>query len=130
MSFRHYLEGVAEQDNGSDRAGGCATAFHCDAQVRLLQREHVVHAVADHRHIFSLAAKGIDQRPLLLRGNSPEHGRFDGCRGELGQAHGVEFGAGDGAEITWEPGTPRQCGDGLRIVAGDDLELDPIVDKR
>src|SRR3712207_8584428 len=44
-----------------------AAALHRDAQVGLLEREHVVDPVAGHRHVAPLPVQRLDQPLLLLR---------------------------------------------------------------
>ncbi len=46
-------ERVVRQDDVRDAASRLAAALHRDPEVRLLQREDVVHAVADHRHVVA-----------------------------------------------------------------------------
>ena len=47
---KEELQGILEEDELRNAAGCCAPAAHRDAHVRVLQGEHIVDAVAGHRH--------------------------------------------------------------------------------
>jgi hypothetical protein len=80
----------------------------------------------------ALPAQQRDDALLLLRGDAAEDGRggYDAVKGGVVEAveavEAVELRAGDG----WpgiEPGPGGQRGDGARVVAGEDLQGDPVT---
>ena len=50
---RERRERVIGEDDVRHAPGRLAAALHRDPQVRLLERQHVVHAVADHRDVVT-----------------------------------------------------------------------------
>ncbi len=72
--LRQCREGVLEQHDVGDRAGRLAATLHRDAQLRLLQRQDVVDAVADHGDPFAALAQGAHETGLERRRHPPEHG--------------------------------------------------------
>ena len=69
---RQHRELVAQQDDVGDALGDLAARAHRDREPRLLQRRHVVDAVADHRREPAAVGERADQRLLLLRGDPAE----------------------------------------------------------
>ena len=67
-------EAVVEQHQLGHRPGGRRARPHGDAEVGVLQRERVVHAVAGHRHHRPARLGGPHQRTLDVRGHPTEHG--------------------------------------------------------
>ncbi|CAB5018535.1 unannotated protein [freshwater metagenome] len=65
---------VIEQDELSDRARRGRARPHGDAHVGILQRQHVVDAVAGHGDDVAPGLQRADHVALLLRGDPPEHG--------------------------------------------------------
>src|SRR5688572_8717403 len=60
----------------SATARGLAAAVHGDAEIGLLQRQHVVDAVADHRYVMAALAQRLDELLLLARRYAAEDGRL------------------------------------------------------
>ena len=109
------------------RRGWPPTRRHRDAAVGVLQREHVVDAVAGHRHDVAARLQRLHHRPLLVRRDPAEHGRRlehvgELATGRVGQLAGVDQVLGAG-----EPGPPADCADGARVVAGDHLQRHALL---
>ena len=118
---RQRGERIVHQHDVGDAARGLAAALHRHAQVGLLERQHVVDAIADHGDVVPAPAQRLHQPLFLLRRDAPED-RAARCRlGELRVVHLRQLQAGDEPDVRAEPRLSRQRRDGFRVVAGDDL---------
>ena len=70
---RHRRELAVEQHQLRDGTGRRGARAHRHADVGVLQRQRVVHAVAGHGHDVALRLQRADHRPLLLRRDPAEH---------------------------------------------------------
>ncbi len=95
---------------------------HGHADVGLLERRGVVHAVAGHRHDVVLLLEGVDQADLVLRGHSGDHAELGEPGGELLVGEGGELRAGEGVTSDAQLLADGRRGDG--VVAGDHPDLD------
>ena len=125
--IRQRAEGIAQEDDVGRVARRLAAALHGDTQVRLLQTQHVVDAIASHGHIVAMATQRLDQ-PLLLFGcHPPEDGRALGRFAEFTVRHRLELEPRDELRIARETGLTRQRRDRLRVVSRDDFQRDSGV---
>ena len=124
---RQRREPAVEQHELRDGPRRRRTGAHGHADVGVLQRERVVHAVAGHRDHVPARLQRADHRPLLLRRDPAEHRVVLEHVGQLvdvvGQLPGVEP-ASSGAR---EPDPSRDRADRARVVARDHLEGDALL---
>ena len=69
----HAREVVVHEHELGDVARRVGSRRHGDGAVGLLEREHVVHAVARHGDRVPAPLEGLDELALLLRGHAAEH---------------------------------------------------------
>ena len=125
--LRQARELVLEQDDVGDALGHLGAGAHRHRHPRLLQRRHVVDAVADHRHVAAGGDQGGDQRLLLLR-LDPAEDRV----GERDLAPAASGSSGRSGPST-TPASRRHAdrvgdrGDGGAGVAGDQLQVDFLL---
>ena len=115
-------ERVLEQDDVRDRASRLAAALHRDAQLRLLERQDVVDAVADHGDPLAVLAQRADQACLERRRHAPEHRPRPDRLGQLGVVHRLQLQARDGLAVQAQPDLAGERGHGHRVVARDELQ--------
>jgi hypothetical protein len=123
--LRQHPEPIVEQDEVGHRPGGLTAAVHGDAQVGPLERQHVVDAVADHRHVVAAPAQGLDQLLLLGGADAAEDG---GRAGRRAESIGVQLGQlqpGQNLAVCCQTGLPGERLHRRRAIARDDLEPDP-----
>ena len=116
---------VGQQHQVADALGHLAAVAHGDRQARLLQGEHVVDAVAAHRHVAAAAGEAGDQALLLLGRHPPED---RGAQRHVGQRLVVvrDVRAGQGGPGAGDAGRQRDGLHRLHAVAADDLEVDAL----
>ena len=95
---------------------------HGDADVGLLERRRVVHAVAGHGHDVALLAQDVHEVDLVLGRDAGEDADAVDLAHRLLVAQGAEVGAGHGAALDAQLAGDRLGGDG--VVAGDHADLD------
>ena len=108
--------GIHQHDLG-DLAGHLAAGGQGDGAVRLLQGQHVVHAVAGHGHGVALLLESQDQLALLLRGDPAEDHAVPG-----GVGQGLVVQQGPGVHVPLRAGDPGPAGHlrhRQRAVSGD-----------
>ena len=117
-------EGVLEQHDVGDRAGRLAAALHRDAQLRLLERQDVVDAVADHGHPFAaLARSAATRRALSDGGTRPNTERVrDGLRQRRRRPCCSSSRPGDRLPVQAQPDLAGERRHGHRVVTRDELE--------
>ena len=103
---------------GDLRAGDA----HGDADVGLLERRRVVHAVAGHGDDVALLAQDVHEVDLVLGGDAGEDADAVDLAHRLVVAQGAEVGAGHGAALDAQLAGDRLGRD--RVVAGDHADLD------
>ena len=96
---------------------------HRDADVGLLERRRVVHAVAGHPDDMALLAQDVHEVDLVLGGDAGDDADPVDLAHRLVVAHRAELGAGDRAALDAELVGDRLGRD--RVVAGDHPDLDP-----
>ena len=123
--LRDGSERVLHQHEVGDAARRLRAAAHRDGEVGLLEREHVVHAVADHRDVVAARAQRVHEALLLRRRDAAEDDRV--ARGRA-RARRRPAPSSSGPErsgiVRAEAGLAREGRDGLRVVARDDLHRD------
>ena len=124
--LRQARELVFEQDHVGDPLRHLRPRSHRHREPRLLQRRHVVDAVADHRRVAPRRPQRPDQR-LLLLGRDPAEDRVALRR--LGQRLGVlgQVGALDHPGVARHADPVGDRGDGRPRVAGDQLQVDVLL---
>ena len=118
---------AVEQHELRDRARRRRARAHRHADVGVLQRQRVVHAVAGHRDHVAPRLQRADHRPLLLRRDPAEHRVLPraprparpGPRGARGRRSRRSASA--------SPTASRDRGDGARVVARDHLERHALL---
>ena len=103
-----------------DLAGGVGAGGHGDGAVGLLEREHVVYAVARHGDGVARGLERADEPALLVRRHAAEHGVFLDGGGDV--LVGLERAGVHIALRALNPGALGDLGDGHGVVAGDDLD--------
>ena len=111
-----------------DRARCARPRSHSDAEIGILKRKDVVHAVAGHGHGRLAQVKRVDHCLLLRWRDSSEHRRG---RENLPEGHRI---LGERARIDRpiRPGHPREGRDrahGGGVVAGDHLHAHPLLEE-
>ena len=104
-----------------------AARCHRDAAVTVLQREHVVHAVAGHRDRVTAGLQRLHHRPLLVRSDAAEHGAVLDCIGELLAAVGRQRRRVHVVLPAGQSGAAGDGADGDVVVATDHLHGDALV---
>ena len=104
----------------------CVPRLHRDAQIGFLQRQHVVHPVADHRDVVAAAAQRVHQPFLLLRRDASEDLPSTRGLGERVVVHPRQVYARD--DFATRLRSPPVCerGHRLGVIAGDDLRRHPV----
>ena len=128
--LRHHLgqrlEVRVEEHQLRDRTRGVAPRPHRDAEIRILQRERVVDAVAGHGDGVAARPQRVDHRALLLGGDASEHRPLLHSFGErrlvLGQFAGVDRMVG-----SLQPELPGDRAHRARIVSRDHLDRDVLL---
>ena len=108
-------------------ARGLRAALHGDAQVGLLERQHVVDAIARHTDVAPLLAQRAHDVLFLLRRDAAEDVAFGHGRAKGSVAQIRQFRPGDETQRRagfTQPGLERQRGHRLRVVARDYLDGD------
>jgi hypothetical protein len=89
-------EVVVGEDHRRGLAGDVGARFaHRDAEVGLLERRRVIHAIARHRDDVASALERLHQPQLLLRRDAREHRHLVRERGQCGVVDPVELLPGD-----------------------------------
>ena len=117
------LEVLVEQHDVGGVLGHVGRGLHRDPDVRVVQGDSVVDAVAEEPDRRAQRALGLDDPRLLLRGDAREDRRLRQRGGELRVVELLELGAGERSV----DGQADVGADLLRdavVVAGDDLHLD------
>ena len=125
--MRHGGELRIEQHDLRYLRGGLTAGGHCDATVGILEREHVVHAVARHGNGVTLRLEGTHELALLFRRDASEDGVLPHSLGKVAVGD-----KGRGVDVTvgvFDAGTGRDLRDGQRIVAGNDADGDAMLRK-
>ena len=86
--LRDRRERVLHQHEVGDAARRLAAAAHRDREVGLLERQHVVHAVADHRDVVAARPQRVDEALLLGRRDPAEHRVASATRAERRRRRG------------------------------------------
>ena len=103
--------------------GGLTAVGHGDGAVGLPHGQDVVHSVPGHGYPVALVLKGLDQLALLLRGDPAEHGVLLGGPEQL--ILGVHLAHVHPGGVL-QSGLGRHGGRRRWVVAGDDLDADPL----
>jgi hypothetical protein len=111
--------------------GHIRTEFaHADADVCLLQRRSIVHAVAGHSYDVAAALQSVDDLEFVVRTGSREDGDSVHAFRKLGFAHVVQLVATEdrrtecGRHVDWHA-EPFRDGDGCDIgITGDHDDFD------
>ena len=118
----------AHEHEIGDRARHLRARALRDREPRLLERGHVVHAVADHRHVAPVGGERLDDRALALGRDAADRRRRHerlAQRGRLGRERLA-------VERRGRSGDARVAGDrahGRRRVAREDLQRDLLLDE-
>jgi hypothetical protein len=138
-ALRHHVreggEAVVQQHDLGGGPGGAAARSHRHAQVRAGEREHVVDAVAGHRHRVAAGLECGHEDLLLAGADPPEHRvalQRVGHRRQFRLRHLALAPGGQGAGIDRVIGAtdPQLPGDGAhrhRAVPGDHLDGDVLL---
>ena len=114
---------AVEQDQLRHRLGGLRTVVHRDADVGVLDGQRVVDSVAGHRDDMAVGLQRVDEGPLLLRADPAEDRRLSDGRPQVLDVGTEGPGVAQSAVGDVEADPARDRGDGLRVVAGDDLDV-------
>jgi hypothetical protein len=120
---REDRKSTVEEDEIGDRAGRLAPAVQGHAELGFLERQHVDPA-ADHRHVVSPLAQGPNQIRLLLGRDPAEDRCLLRDASELGRVQLGQVESGHGRPSRRDSGLARDRRHGVRVVAGDDLQLE------
>ena len=118
---------AVEQHELRHRAGRGRARAHGHADVGVLQRERVVHAVAGHRDDVPLRLQRADHRPLLLRRDPPEHRVLPRARRPCSSWSSGSSRASNPPSASGSPTRCRHRGDRARVVARDHLQRDALL---
>ncbi len=103
--------------------------MHRDAERRFFEREHVVHAIAHHRHPLAVAHQRIHQLVFLFRLDPSEDGGLNRSLIKFCWTHRLELGAGNKLDIRRKPRLFGKRCHRSRVVPRDDFELNAELTK-
>lgn len=95
----------------------------------MLEREHVVDPITDHRHGMTALAQCLYNLRFLLRRDAPKYGVLLRSLCQLRSIHSDQRFPGYGSPTCIEARLSRQGSDGLRVIAGDHFDMDTRFDK-
>ena len=107
-------------------SSGVASRGHSNAAVSVSESENIIYAVARHSHCMAGFLQRADKLSLLIRRHASEYSVFFACFSHI---FFLKPGCVNKVLRSFNACFPRDLGYCQRIIAGDDLDLYPLVRK-
>ena len=119
-------EVAADEHEVGDAPGHLRARSPGDREPRRLQRRDVVDAVADHRHVAARVAQRLDDAPLALGRDPPDHGRSRAPAARSSSPVLRQLAPVERRRRSAMPASAAIAATVVGRVAGDDLQLDAL----